>query len=155
MEVSCLGPTGAEMTTHFINVDLDVRSRSPLEPLASAFGQAVCVLHVGREGKLHGAHFEVADSHDKDADAILREFVALIRKLPPRARKLWKDARSRDFNIGIQSAAAPLFHELHLGAKTLQAVARVGGAIVITTYAPVVEAARSTSRRSEASRRRR
>jgi hypothetical protein len=34
---------------HFMNVDLDVFSRSPLDPLATAFGRAVSVLYVGGE----------------------------------------------------------------------------------------------------------
>ena len=126
-----------EEETHFMNVDLDVLSRSPLEPLADAFGKAVVVLYVGREGRLYGAHFELADSYKKHADALIQEFVVLIRKLPPRARTLWTGAKSRDFNVGIQSAMKPHCHELRLGAQTLEAVARVRGSLLVTTYAPI------------------
>ena len=132
---------GFELTDkiHFMNVDLDVLSGSPLEPLATAFGKAVSVLYVGREGRLYGAHFELADSYEKDADALMQEFVDLVRGLPPSVRKLWNSAKSRNFNVGIQSALKPVCHELRLTAETLEAVARVRGSVVITTYAPIRE----------------
>ena len=126
-------------TIHFMNVDLDVHSRSPLEPLATAFGGAVDVLYVGGGDKSFEAHFEIAGSYDKDADTLMQEFVALIRKLPPAARRLWNGAKSRDFNVGIQSARRPHCHVLRLRAETLDAVAGVRGSVVITTYAPAPE----------------
>lgn len=126
-------------TIHFMNVDFDVLSGSPLQPLATAFGRAVSVLYVGREGRLYGAHFELADSYEKDADALMQEFVDLVRGLPPNVRKLWNGAKSRNFNVGIQSALKPHCHELRLTAETLAAVARVRGSVVITTYAPIRE----------------
>jgi hypothetical protein len=137
-----MSDAGFDMTDkiHFMNVDLDVFSRSPLEPLAAAFGNRVAVLYVGREGALFGGHFELADSYKKDADGLVRGFVDLVLALPPRARKLWNGAKSRDFNIGIQSALKPRCHELRLSAETLEAVARVRGSVVITTYAPAPEA---------------
>jgi len=124
-------------TIHFMNVDLEVRSRSPLEPLANGFSKAVTVLYVGRVGKLYGAYFELADWYEEDADGLMGRFVALVRRLSPGVRKLWNDAQSRDFNVGIQSAPEPRYHELRLHAETLAAVARVRGSVVITTYAPI------------------
>lgn len=124
---------------HFMNVDLDVLSRSSLEPLATAFGSAVEVLYVGGQRRLFEAHFELADSFENDADRLMLEFVALVRRLPPSVRRLWNGAKSRDFNIGIQSALKPHCHELRLTAQTLEAVAGVRGSVVITTYAPVPE----------------
>jgi len=145
--------TGFDLTEtiQFMNVDLDVLSRSALEPLAAAFGNAVCVLYVGREGKIFGAHFELADSYQKDANELMEGFVELIGGLPPKVRKLWNGAKSRVFNIGIQSALKPHCHEVRLSTNTLAAVARVRGSITITTYAPVRDA---LSRRSKAARKR-
>jgi hypothetical protein len=128
------GWTGEDETT-FLNVDLDIRSRAPLEPLAAAFGEQVGVHYVGPEGTAHGAHFDLADSHQKDADTLLRDFVRLVRKLRGPARKLWQQARSRDFNIGIQAGIRPHAYELALAPDTIRSVARVGGRLVITVYA--------------------
>lgn len=125
-------------TTHFANVDLDIISRNNLEPLAAALGKRVVVLYVGGEQRLYEAHFELRESYkaNRDADVLIRRFVELIRKLPRHARQLWNDARSREFNIGIECGMVPHSHELRVGATTLKAVAAVGGSIVITTYAP-------------------
>jgi hypothetical protein len=123
--------------TQVLNVDLDVLSRMPLEPLAEAFGAKVLVLHVGRWGRRYGAHFEMADSgYQSDADRLIQRLAALVRKLPRQAKTLWRSAQSREFNVGIQAGRkAPVF-ELRLQQKTFDAVAAVGGRIVITVYAP-------------------
>jgi hypothetical protein len=74
----------------------------------------------------------------------MQEFVGLVRRLPPSVRRLWNDAKSRDFNVGIQSALKPHCHELRLTAATLEAVAGVCGSVVITTDAPVPEISAGT-----------
>ena len=127
-----------EDATAFLNVDLDIVSRNRLDPLVAAFGQKVFVLHVSTQGPPYEAHLELQGSHwpKIEADAIITKFVALIGALPLRARRLWEGARAREFNIGIQAGLLPRAHELRLKARTLGAVAEVGGTIVITTYAP-------------------
>ena len=129
------GWTGEEETA-FLNVDLDIRSRAPLEPLAAAFGKQVGVHYVGPEGAGHGAHFDLADSHQKGADTLLRDLVKLVRRLRGRPRKLWQEAETRDFNIGIQAGIRPHAYELGLAPETIRSVAGVGGRLVITVYAP-------------------
>ena len=49
-----------EEGTTCLNVDLEVISRTPLDPLVQAFGRKVDVLHVGPWGQRYGAHVEVA-----------------------------------------------------------------------------------------------
>jgi hypothetical protein len=67
--------------TGFLNVDLDVYSRSNLEPLVAALGKKVLPLHVGREGQGHSAHLELCASRE-DADATIASLTTLIHKLP-------------------------------------------------------------------------
>jgi hypothetical protein len=122
--------------THFLNVDLDIFSDVSLAPLVAALGKRVIVLYVGREGSQYGAHLELASAYRKNADAHLRAFVRLIQDLPLAPRRLWQRARRREFNIGIEAGSSPRYHELRLRSQTLEAVARVGGSVVITTYAP-------------------
>ncbi|HEX9894385.1 MAG TPA: hypothetical protein VGA78_10700 [Gemmatimonadales bacterium] len=119
--------------TTFLNVDLDIYSRSRLEPLVEAFGEQVLVHYVGREGSRHSAHLALAESSDVADDMIL-SLVALVRSLPRSARQLWNRAQTREFNVGIQAGKRPYSHELRLEPQTLEAVARVRGRIVITTY---------------------
>jgi hypothetical protein len=131
-------------TTTFLNVDLDILSRSPLEPLVEALGKGVFVHHVGREGKQHGAHVSLS-SYDQSADSLMRAMARRVEKLAPVAKKLWNTAVSREFNVGIQAGLSPHCHEVQLTNETVRLVGRLGGHIRITTYAPATppEVARS------------
>jgi hypothetical protein len=48
--------------THFLNVDLDVWSRSPLDELVAAFGKSVYVLYIGRERRRYSARKAIIES---------------------------------------------------------------------------------------------
>jgi hypothetical protein len=124
-------PAPARQETAFLNVDLDIWSRTPLEPLVKALGRRVFALHVGREGRGYVAHLEMV-RQSKDPERLIRHFVALVRGLPPAKRRLWDSARRREFNIGIQSG--PTNYELHLDSATVQAAAAVKAAVGVTVY---------------------
>ncbi len=138
--------------TMFLNVDLDILSRHPLEALVAAFGRKVSILHVGKEGKHYGAHVELARSWDRDADFLIRALARLVGKLPESARLLWNQAHTRDFNVGIHSALKPHSHELRIRAETLKLAASLGANIVVTTYAPVMERRRARKTASKIQR---
>jgi hypothetical protein len=137
-----------EEETHFLNVDVDVWSRSRLEPLVDALGKRVLVHHVGREGKRHGAHFSLTYSGDKDADQLTRELAILVTKLPREARRLWDQAHSRDFNVGIQAGIKPHSSEIGITPETLELVAKVRGRVVVTTYAVEIQSLSKPLRRT-------
>jgi hypothetical protein len=50
--------------------------------------------------------------------------------------KGWRNAKVRDFNIGIQSSDTPRSLEVPLCAKTVAAIGALGARIVVTVYAP-------------------
>jgi hypothetical protein len=138
---------GAETT--FLNVDLDIWSATSLDPLVAAFGRRVLVLHSGKEGRRYVAHLELARSgYGRDADALIREFAALVRRLPRRRRALWNAARTRDFNIGLQAGFTPHAFELPVQPATLQAAASVDARVVVTVYAAGWTDPRTSRRRS-------
>ena len=122
--------------TQFLNVDLDVWSRSPLDELVAAFGKRVFVLYVGREGRRYGAHVAlVRYSTSKKADTVIRALARLVADLPEAPRAIWDRAQSRELNIGIQAGHTPHAHELRIKPDTLEAVASLDARIVVTTYA--------------------
>ena len=123
--------------TYFMAVDLDIFSKRRLASLVEALGQNVFVLHEGRWGSRYSANVQLADSWNKTADEQIRGLTSLIKALPSPARRLWNSAQAREFNVGIQAAKESRLFELRLPPKTLEAVASVGGRIVITVYAPV------------------
>ena len=128
-------PVAEEGETRFLNVDLDILSKARLEPLVEAFGKRVSVHYVGREGRRFGAHLALL-SYGQSADALMSALARLVKRLPPRARRLWNGAIAREFNIGIQAGLKPRSHELRIDEETLALVASLGGRIVVTTYAP-------------------
>ena len=120
-------------STQFLNIDLDLWSKSSLDPLIKAFGRKVLSLHAGKDGREYRAHLELASQSD-NPDLLLRRFVRLVEGLPRPARTIWNCARVREFNIGIQGAAKPHSFELHLKHATVRAVARVSARIGMTVY---------------------
>jgi hypothetical protein len=133
--------------TRLLNVDLDIWAKAPLDDLVRAFGRRVFVLHAGREGRRYAAHLELArEGASRGADALIRRFVALVRRLPPKARALWNRARRRDFNVGIQAASNPYSYELPLEVSTVRAAASVDARVVFTVYGAESKGARPTVR---------
>jgi len=126
---------GRDADTHFLNVDLDIYSTHDLQPLVTALGTTIIVLHVGRVKRTYGAHLEVAKL-TKNADATIREFCSLIKCLPHSERQLWNATKIRDFNIGIQAGLQPFCTEFALEAETVRATSDLGARIVISVYAP-------------------
>ena len=122
--------------TNFLNVDLDIFSKSDLQPLVTAMGTKVMVLHVGRYKGTYRAHLEVAgySGYDENADSTIRAFCAIIRALPKAALKLWNAAKVRDFNVGVQAGTQPPSFEIALAAETVRAASEVNARIVLTVY---------------------
>ena len=125
---------GAETT--FLNVDLDIWSRAPLDDLVTAFGRKVVVLYAGKEGRQYGAHLEVPAS-PVDANRTIRRFVTLVDSLPRSPRQIWRAARLRQFNVGVQAGYSPHAYELRLQTATVAAAASIDAHVVFTVYAPV------------------
>jgi len=123
--------------THFLNVDLDIYSRSDLQPLVNAFGKKVSVLHVGRYKRTYKAVLEL-NRIARGADSMIRAFCALIRALPKAERQRWNAATVRDFNIGVQIRKKPNCYRIDLSTPAVKAASEVGARIVFTTYSPEI-----------------
>jgi hypothetical protein len=125
-----------EETTRFLNVDLDIYSRSKLDPLVAAFGKRMDVLYLGRERHLYSAHLELA-GFPKSADATIRGICTLILRLPRVKRKFWDAETTRDFDIGLEAAPRGKSFKtfkLALSAQTIQMVSSLNARIVVTVY---------------------
>ena len=120
--------------TRFLNVDLDIYSKTNLKPLVAALGQEVHVLYLGREGRRSSAHLELPEQ-PRSADAAIRKFTALILALPPPTRKLWDGATTREFNIGVEAGSKPRMWEIRLAPQTIHGVSSLKARLVVTVYA--------------------
>ena len=141
-------PIDISKTTTFLNVDLDLYSRSNLEPLVAALGQRVFTLHLGREGQTYSAHLELSRK-PRTADRAIRSLAALIHTLPKAERRLWDTANVRDFNVGVQAALQPHSYEIPLAYETLKIASALKARIVFTIYA--AEVRKSVKRPSDKS----
>ena len=119
-----------------MNVDLDIYSRFDLEPLVTQMGLRVLVLFVGRVERTYEAHLEL-HRITNTADATIRGFCALINALPKPQRKLWDEAKSREFSVGIQAQLKPNTFEITLDERTVKAASEVNARINFTIYSPM------------------
>ena len=129
-------PKQIDSSTHFLNVDLDIYSRSDLEPLVTALGQRVYALYMGRTRRTYEAHLELSVGIIKSADAAIRAFCALIGALPKTRRELWDAAKTREFNIGVQTGMQPHWWETVISNETVEAAAKLNARIGFAVYAP-------------------
>lgn len=100
---------------HFINVDLEVWSKEDLAPLARAFEAKSVVLHVGKTRRKFHLSVEASFSPKTPDDAI-SDLLGIVQALRPAAKRLWKRAESRVFNVGYNAGEdVNILHERPVG----------------------------------------
>jgi hypothetical protein len=119
--------------TEYLNVDLEIWSRSDLQPLVDAFGDRVTALHVGRIKGRHFAGLELT-AMTKTADQTIRRLAALVESLPRAARRLWNKAERREFNLGIKAGQNQYAFRCLVDPEALRALSDIDGRVVITVY---------------------
>ena len=125
-------------STEFRAVDLVVRSRRSLAPLFAAWPWAQTP---GRQATRAPRWLVVIPrGNPQSADKAMWEFVRMVHRLSPAAKRCWNEASSRTFDIGIQAGLAPAsFEDVRLRYQTIEAIGRVRGSILVTVYAPYPE----------------
>ena len=119
----------------FLSVDLEIFSRFKLESLVAEFGKRVDTLYLGPEFGFNKAVLEIA-GHPKSPDLCIVAFCKLVRSLPSRERALWRSAKARTFDIGIEAPAKGSNYWSPISAKTVLAAAEVNARIAISVYNP-------------------
>ena len=121
--------------THFINVDLEVRSSMDLEPFADAMKAATHTLQCER---LDSGEWilvvELAD-HPASAEVAIVGLLDVIDALPQAPQRLWRGARRRSFDIGIEAIDGPTW-KTELTPATLRRVADHDAVLELTIYGP-------------------
>ena len=146
----------AKSRTRFLNVDLDLQSVAEPDPLIKALGSAVLCQRVGRVGRAHRVRFMLSRQPASPSDAIVG-FAKLVTKFPDEGRAIWNNARSKEFDIGIESGFEPFSAEWVLERRVIDVIAELGARLRITVYAPDVPGAaggRPTSKSPKKPRRR-
>lgn len=120
--------------THFLNVDLEVRSRKNIEPLVAWMDREAVVLRSERHRGLHVASFELASARQSTPDRRIARLAALVEALPTAERSLWDGASVRTFDVGVQAGADGHVFVAPLASATLSRVAGLGASVVVTVY---------------------
>jgi len=152
-----------EPGAEYLNVDLEIRSRSDLTPLVDELSKSLFLLYAGRIRRTFFANFETGGMSLAPEKAIKRLADAVFA-LPPSARKFWKAAEDRVFDIGVEAnSAGPDIFALALQPETLKTIAQLNARLAFTFYPPeerrpptggsyTVEVGANTRRRSSPKR---
>ena len=124
---------GGNISSGFLNVDLEVESRAELVPLIQALSASTVVLASFRRGRRYLARFELAVQPRTPAHGI-RAFGRLIRRLPARVRRLWNGATRRDLDIGVETSVRRREDNVVLSRKAVQEAAELSARILVTVY---------------------
>jgi hypothetical protein len=121
----------------FLNVDLEIFSKSDLKPLVAALAKSVMVHYLGREFRKNKAYLCLAGRQPETPERGILRYCKLIQKLPPQERAIWDAAKSRSFDIGIVSPKRETYYWSAVGSEAIRAAAEVGAQIAITVYGPM------------------
>jgi len=136
--------------TKFLNVDLRIYAKSDLQPLVSALGDKVIDLYVGRERRMYKAQLELMQQRHKSPESTIRRFCDLIRELPAEARELWDNARSREFDVGIEAPGPLHYYWFSLAPTVIEAAAEIDAYVTVTIYGPMKNARKTIKASSSA-----
>ncbi|CAN5811150.1 hypothetical protein BH11MYX2_BH11MYX2_12270 [soil metagenome] len=131
----------AEDETHLLNVDLEIWSTEKRTPMVTAMKKrGFMVLTASRWIEdSYLASFECrSDARGRvaiSADVKTRELAKAIEALPPKARKLFDNAKRRVFDIGNQGEKKTNGFQLALSSSTVKRVAALNAEIGVTVYA--------------------
>ena len=125
----------------YLNVDLEIRSRSDLTPLVHALQRRLFVLHAGRVQGTFFASFE-ASGPGHPPDVAIPRLAATLRRLPPSLQRLWRQARDRVFDIGVARAAGDTPFSLALRQETIRVVTALNARLALTFYPHIWKAPR-------------
>jgi hypothetical protein len=126
--------------TIFLNVDLDVCSKSDLQPLVDAMGKKVSPSFVARLKRMYFAHMDLAIGNPKSPESAILQYCKLIQSLPESARKDWDGAKTRTFDIGIEAPGRSSYYWSAISEKAIKAASEVNAQIAVTVYGPMTRA---------------
>jgi hypothetical protein len=119
---------------YFLNVDLDMESKSTLRPLARELGDKVVVMFSGRIKGRHCLFIESAGMH-KGPEETINALCDLIEGLSPAGMRVWKAARKKTFDVGYEARlSSKLANHFKLRPSVIRRVANLGASLAVTFY---------------------
>ena len=122
----------------FLNVDLEVVARQPLDALIDDLGEDVAVLYHGTaKDNRWMVSFELNTGRTESAESAIDGFCELLDYLEAEAKAVWDSAVSRTFDIGYESGTKPRSFQSVIHPQMIERIAALNAGIVVTIYPPV------------------
>jgi hypothetical protein len=119
---------------YFLNVDLDIESKSPLRSLARALGDKVSVMFSGRMNGSYCLFVETTGAKRRQ-DGVINVLCSLIERLPANSKRAWDTAHRKEFDLGYEiRLASRRAHRFIVRPSTLRRVASLGASLAVTLY---------------------
>jgi hypothetical protein len=119
---------------YFLNVDLDIESKSPLRSLRLELSDKVSVTFSGRIKSHHCLDLEIVGG-GKSQDSIVNAFCALIEGLSASGKRAWESAIKREFDFGYETRlSSQRANRFSIRPNTLHRVAKLGATVAVTIY---------------------
>jgi hypothetical protein len=118
----------------FLNVDLDVESKSDLTILATELGRNVIDLGPGPVSPgCFLLRLEIVPEYPTPDDVICA-FCSLLERLSPKAKRAWRFAHKKEFDVGHEVVDGQLASQFSLRTETLKRLSGLGATLGITFY---------------------
>jgi hypothetical protein len=117
----------------YLNVDLEIRSRSDLRPLSETLDGRLFVLYVGKAGRDFLLALELPGLSLPPDRAVAR-LARTISSLPPAMRRHWQKAHDRVFDVGFERTSRDGVFSFGLDRKTVATAAKLGARIAFSLY---------------------
>ena len=119
---------------YFLNVDLDIESKSSLRSLAREFGERVMVMYSGHMNGQHCLFVEISGDY-KSLESIVNAFCALIEGLSADSKRVWDMANRKEFDLGFEARlSSQRANRFKIRPSTLRRVAKLGAGLAVTLY---------------------
>jgi hypothetical protein len=120
--------------SHFLNLDLVLKSNSDCSALIGYLNQSVFALQHQEHDQQFMLALETNGTDCNDPGACTQQFLTLIESFPEAARKLWDGCSSRTFSYGFEAGRDFPALDATITADLLLRIARLGADIGITVY---------------------
>ncbi|GLH77688.1 hypothetical protein SSBR45G_25960 [Bradyrhizobium sp. SSBR45G] len=120
--------------SHFLNLDLVLRSPADFTALIAHLDQSVYVLHHQQHEQQFLLVLETNGTEAPDPIRCTQQFLTLVESLPSTATELWNGCTSRTFSYGFEGGCKFRALDTTIPADLLLRIARLGANIGITVY---------------------
>lgn len=119
----------------FLNVDLEILSRSKLDAIESGMNGLAHALYCGPVGKKGIFLLSLgSEKESKNADAAILDLCAAVERLGKGERRLWEGALSRTFDVGYSLEPGARMVQVTLRPETVARVIALGATIAFSCY---------------------